>query len=152
NLDKFKLINEIYGFDNGSGFLKQAAQRLAETCAQEPLLARYGGDQFLVIIAIGADNSRAVDRCREILAVMAKPYHFEGEKISIQVSLGLSIFPDDSADVAVLFRQAGTANGFSKQGGSAKYHFYHTDMEASARREMDLRNALSQAIENRELE
>jgi diguanylate cyclase (GGDEF)-like protein/PAS domain S-box-containing protein len=151
-LDKFKLINEIYGFDNGSWFLKEAAQRLADTCGQQPFLARYAGDQFLVIVGVGEDNDPALDCCRDILAAMAKPYDFQGEKVSIQVSLGLSIFPDDSVEVATLFRQAGTANELSKQSGSAKYHFYHTDMEASAKREMDLRNALSQAIENRELE
>lgn len=164
NLDKFKLINEIYGFNTGSEFLKEAARRLREACAGQRFVARYAGDQFLVVMdlstdktlsagnTLSADDTNAIQCCRNILFALGAPYMHQGEKVTIHASLGLSTFPGDSSDVDTLFRQAGTAVERAKQGGSLKYAFYSSDMDIAGRQEMDLRNALSLANVNGEFE
>lgn len=135
DIDNFKQVNDTLGHDVGDLLLKQVTARLAEATRETDLVARQGGDEFLVMIPDiepGIDEKEGRDRALEVAEMMAQrihkgmrlPFSLGDTDLNTSMSIGISIFPYDASDVRTLLKNSDAAMYESKRagsGGSAAY-------------------------------
>ncbi len=146
DLDQFKSVNDTLGHPIGDELLKLVADRL-RGCTREPdTIARLGGDEFAIIMTKMQKMSDAATLSRRIRESIIKPYQIEGHQIVTDISIGISISPEDGTESDELLRNADMALYGAKADGRGTYRFFELEMDArmKARRdlEMDLRKAL----------
>src|SRR5262249_9667064 len=144
--DHFKSINDTLGHGVGDELLKAVALRLKGCIGEEDTIARLGGDEFAVVqtgIGSPSDVATLAARIREALT---RPYELEGHQVPADVSIGISIAPDDTDDPDQLLKNADIALYRSKADGRGTFRFFEPQMHdrVKARRtlELDLRNAI----------
>lgn len=109
DLDQFKGVNDTHGHEIGDQLLKRIAARLVDCVRETDTVCRRGGDEFLVLLAEIEGRQDAVSMTEKILTVLAAPFALEGATVSVGVSIGISVFPDDGSDAAALLRSADKA-------------------------------------------
>ena len=126
DLDGFKPVNDNYGHDTGDFVLKEVGERLTACVRENDTVARLGGDEFVVILVdidANADLNATLDR---ILASIKKPIAIpEGVDVAINLSMGVTIFPEDSGGPDELLNHADEAMYVAKKRGQGYYSFYH---------------------------
>ncbi|MFS8085226.1 MAG: putative bifunctional diguanylate cyclase/phosphodiesterase, partial [Acidobacteriota bacterium] len=153
DFDHFKRINDTLGHDAGDQLLQQVAQRLSATIRESDLVARLGGDEFvLVLTGLNMEQSAhelllLVERVR---GAFGTPFSINGQELSLTVSIGVSMFPDDAIDPSNLIKQADTAMYAAKDQGRNAYRFFTADMNARIQARLQLENALRRALANQE--
>ena len=168
DLDQFKQLNDTYGHDQGDMLLRAVAQRLG-TCirssdrvfrepdveetaveAQRESISRLGGDEFVVILSEigGADDAANV--ARRIIEGLAPPIPLASEEVTITVSIGISIYPDDATDAHILLKHADAAMYNAKDQGRNHYAFFHKGLDQRAAQRFSLACALRKALERDE--
>ncbi len=151
DLDDFKQINDSYGHDVGDQVITLAASRIRETVRQTDTVARYGGDEFLVILTsidTADDASRVAEK---VLTSLAKPYQVDEHQVSLNASIGMAVFPDDGQDPYELLRNADAAMFGAKDEGGNRYEFHSAAIHRAALERMDVELRLRQALEKGEL-
>jgi diguanylate cyclase (GGDEF)-like protein len=146
DLDHFKSVNDTLGHPIGDELLKLVADRL-RGCTREPdTIARLGGDEFAIIMTKMRKTNDPATLARRIRESIIKPYQIEGHQIITDISIGISIAPDDGTEPDELLKNADMALYGAKADGRGAYRFFELEMDArmKARRvlEMDLRRAL----------
>ncbi len=125
DIDKFKRINDTYGHNVGDVVLKETAKRVQNSIRKSDFLARLGGDEFIVILPFINDNADASTIAKKILEAIGQPMQLEdGKELILSLSIGISIFPDDTEDSESLMRLADNAMYTTKQNGGNAYGFY----------------------------
>jgi diguanylate cyclase (GGDEF)-like protein len=109
DLDGFKPINDHYGHKIGDLLLQQVATRLSEGVRHADLAARFGGDEFVVLLADIADCEAATAFAEKLIAKLSASYVIRDIEIKIGVSIGIALLPDDAENVESLIAQADTA-------------------------------------------
>jgi len=152
DLDRFKGINDSFGHHVGDAVLKEVATRLTGCVRGIDTVSRQGGDEFVVILADigGADQAGHV--AANVMLAVARPVQFESRSISLSVSIGISIFPDDGGDIDTLLKHADVAMYHAKQNGRNVFHFFDPDMNARVAEKVQMEQALRQALERQEFE
>ena len=147
DLDHFKSINDTLGHGVGDELLKEVAARLCGCLREVDTVARLGGDEFAVIqteIASPSDVAGLAARIRDALTM---PYELDGHQVPADVSIGISLAPDDTLDPDQLLKNADMALYRSKADGRGTYRFFEPQMDERVRTrrtlELDLRNALA---------
>ncbi len=118
DLDNFKPINDSYGHLSGSGVLRQVADLLRDELREVDSVARYGGDEFVVLLlgASTSDSARVAERIRKVIA--EHPFKAEaGEVVRITCSIGLAAYPQHGSDKETLIRKADESMYVSKRSG-----------------------------------
>jgi diguanylate cyclase (GGDEF)-like protein/PAS domain S-box-containing protein len=150
DLDRFKHVNEALGHDVGNQLLQKVAQRLETFVYAEELLARMSGDEFAMVLNVD-DSALLSQRLHQILLAMAEPYYIEGLSLTASVSMGVSLYPQDSLETNTLLAHADSALYQAKANGRNAVEFFSfaagKDQLQLLRLEADLR----QAIERHEL-
>jgi diguanylate cyclase (GGDEF)-like protein len=153
DFDHFKRINDTLGHDTGDQLLQQVAQRLSSTIRESDLVARLGGDEFVLILT-GLNMAQSahelmllVERVRNMFTT---PFSVNGQDLTLTVSIGVSLFPDDGVDAPSLIKQADTAMYAAKEQGRNAYRFFTADMNAKIQARLQLENALRRALANDE--
>ncbi len=146
DLDHFKGVNDTLGHPVGDELLKLVADRL-RGCTREPdTIARLGGDEFAIIMTQLHKPDDAATLSRRIRNSITKPYLVDGHQIIVDISIGVSVAPDDGIDADQLLKNADMALYGAKGDGRGMYRFFEPEMDTrmKARRdlEMDLRQAL----------
>jgi diguanylate cyclase (GGDEF)-like protein len=147
DLDHLKRVNDTLGHPIGDQLLKQVADRLRACVRDIDLVARLSGDEFAVIqssIEDPADVSALATRIRDAIHA---PYEIEGHHIVVDISVGISIAPNDATEFNELLKAADIALYEAKNTGRGTYCFFEADMNARMQTrsglERDLRNALA---------
>lgn len=126
DLDGFKQVNDSFGHEVGDRILKKAAGRLEEQLRQSDIIARMGGDEFVILLNdINLDDADAL--LHRVLGALKEPIEINGITIRIGVSIGATLFPDDCEDIDILIRHADAAMYLSKEGGRNRITYYDSE-------------------------
>jgi diguanylate cyclase (GGDEF)-like protein/PAS domain S-box-containing protein len=124
DLDGFKLVNDRLGHDAGDDLLRRVAGRMARRLRDIDTLARLGGDEFVLVLEQLAEDADAEDVARSIISRLTRWFRLSnGKKVSVGVSIGISIYPDDGDDADALLRQADVALYRAKSAGRGTVKF-----------------------------
>lgn len=131
DIDHFKRINDQHGQEVGDLLIAAFAQRISHLLHGDDILARVGGDEFVLLLHQGADD----DTLRQLLAAIRQPLFLRGRRLQVTVSLGVTFYPQDDEDGDVLLRHATQAMYRAKQQGRDTFHVFDTglDRELQAR-------------------
>jgi diguanylate cyclase (GGDEF)-like protein/PAS domain S-box-containing protein len=127
DIDDFKRVNDTHGHLVGDELLRAVAQRLRALVRPGDVLARPGGDEFLLLIRDVADASAtAIDIAARVVEALRRPIHLEGRMpLEVRASVGVSTYPHDAANLEELQRHADAAMYIAKSGGKDDFHVYH---------------------------
>lgn len=128
DLDHFKPINDVLGHGGGDDVLQLAAHRLQSAVRQSDTVSRYGGDEFLVLLADMGQTSDAALIVGKILTALAEPCSVGGQVLRLSASVGIAVFPQDGDDPATLIQRADAAMYRVKRAGGGDFEFHHDDI------------------------
>jgi diguanylate cyclase (GGDEF)-like protein/PAS domain S-box-containing protein len=130
DLDGFKRVNDSLGHDAGDDLLRRVAQRISRRLRDIDTLARLGGDEFVLVLEQLADDGDAEDVARSIISRLTRWFRLsDGNKVSVGVSIGISVYPGDGDDANVLLRRADVALYRAKAAGRGTLKFAHEIIE-----------------------
>lgn len=127
DVDKFKFVNDIHGHNAGDEVLKQVAKRLQEAVRTTDIFGRLGGDEFLVIQPFINGKDDPLMLANRILDYVAKPVKWNNVNLDVHISIGISIYPEDSDNTQGLIHNADIAMYAIKQKGGNAYNFYSSN-------------------------
>ncbi|NWG87361.1 MAG: diguanylate cyclase [Hydrogenophilaceae bacterium] len=124
DLDRFKNINDSLGHHLGDLLLKEVARRFDAVVGKEGFLARWGGDEFVVLVRVLADVEQIMALGYRISHALGEPFDIAGHHLSITSSIGIAVCPDDGTDLITLARNADTAMFHAKAHGRDNIVFF----------------------------
>lgn len=144
DLDYIREINESYGHGIGDQILAQVAQKLLDLAGDNSIVARFGGNDFILVVN-QADREQLVQKARHILAAIRQPISIHERSFSIGGSIGIALYPDDADCHADLLSRADLAMARIKESGGG-YRFYQPEMTEVLSRKLDLAHRLESAL------
>ncbi|MDP2196421.1 MAG: EAL domain-containing protein [Rhodocyclaceae bacterium] len=151
DLNRFKPINDSLGHDVGDRLLKQVAERLRDAVRAEDVVARMGGDEFVVGLFDITRREHAAVVAQKLLAALDPPFWVEEHELKAGASIGISIYPRDGFDTESLLRMADIAMYRAKQSGQDSYAFYSHEMNRRALDRLKIESGLRRGIDRNEL-
>ena len=146
DLDNFKQVNDTLGHAVGDELLCAVADRLGSCVREIDTVARLGGDEFAIIQADTQRPEDAARLARRIVECLGEPYEFDGQRIVIGCSVGISLSPGDGTSGEKLLKNADVALYRAKAEGRGIWRFFETEMDESLQKrralELDLREAM----------
>ncbi len=150
DLDRFKEINDSLGHETGDNVVKSLAKRLSSQLRQIDTIARFGGDEFIILIESFADMQDVQEVLNKLMDSMKEPFDINGHKLLLTMSAGVSIYPDDGDDAEVLIRNADTAMYRAKDDGRNTSHFYTKELTKQSFAHMVMSKNIRDALEAKE--
>ncbi|GLQ33082.1 sensor domain-containing protein [Litoribrevibacter albus] len=147
DLDGFKYVNDTLGHDFGDLLLCHAAMRLKDCIRDIDLLARYGGDEFIVMMDEVTSVRQVTDLADAIIKELERPFVIRGESLYMTTSIGISLYPNDGDVAEGLIRDADMAMYHAKAKGRNNYQFFAKELAVLSSHRLSLRNKLKTAIE-----
>ena len=151
DIDHFKLINDSLGHAAGDELLTGVAPRLKEALRPGDTVARFGGDEFAVLIEDLADEREAVEVAERIGALFTRPFVLAGIEHFVTVSVGIALAREAGERPETLIRDADVAMYRAKERGRGRYELFDQVMRARAVERLQLENELRRAIGRDEL-
>ncbi len=149
DMDHFKHINDSLGHHVGDKLLVEVASRLRDSVRDSDVVARLGGDEFVVVLTdVAQDTVAAV--AAKLIKNLSRSYVLDDHTLHSTPSIGISLFPEDGADVETLMKNADTAMYHAKEAGRNNFQFFTAAMNASATERILLEGHLRRAIEKGE--
>lgn len=150
DVDRFKQINDSLGHTVGDRLLKTVAERIRSSIRDEDTVARFGGDEFTVLIHIIGKVEDAGKIAQKILDSMKTPIRIDDRDFVVTCSIGVSIYSVDGADSETLIRNADTAMYRAKDLGRNSYQFYAATMNHKALEALEVENGMRRALAQNE--
>ena len=151
DLDRFKYLNDTFGHTAGDQLLIEVGKRLSHALRKGDTIARFGGDEFVVLLEDVDDRGYILDKARSLLALLKKPFEFEKHSFVIYGSIGIAMFPDDGTDGQTLLKHADTAMYQAKR-SQEHIRFYAPQMSEHTLKSLVLEKELHEALKRREFE
>jgi diguanylate cyclase (GGDEF)-like protein len=147
DLDHFKMVNDTLGHEAGDQLLVMATKRIRESVRATDVLCRLGGDEFVMIMegASPQDGHRLV---RDIIAAFAVPFEIDKQRVYCTVSIGVSVYPDDTVDTQTLLAYADLAMYRAKQNGRNDFEFYTTNLNFIAHQWLEMEHGIRHALKD----
>ena len=150
NIDRFKTINDSLGYTAGDRLLQSVAQRLTSCVRESDTVARFGGDEFAVLLTQIPRAQDAANVARAIKQALDQAFIFDDQEIFVSSSIGISMFPQDGRDTAGLLKTAGVALDRAKVQGGNTFHFYTAGGTTRALKQLVLESNLRPGLERSE--
>jgi diguanylate cyclase (GGDEF)-like protein len=152
DLDQFKYINDSLGHQAGDKLLKTVAQRLVACVRDTDMVARQGGDEFVIVLGNQRDEESITEVLQRILTSVSQPWLMDERELNITCSLGVSRYPEDGDDVETLLKNADSAMYKAKEVGRNNFQFFASNMHAQVPNHLDMLVNLRHAIEYEEFQ
>jgi diguanylate cyclase (GGDEF)-like protein/PAS domain S-box-containing protein len=150
DLDRFKDVNDSLGHDMGDVLLKKVSKRLERGIREYDTLARWGGDEFVMIIPDLKEEEDVIPIIRNIMQSLASTFQVQSKKIKVTNSIGISFFPKDGELPNNLLKNADSAMYHAKSEGRNNFQFYQRHMSEYVTEKLDLENDLMLGIERKQ--
>ena len=150
DIDRFKSINDTYGFDTGDAVLIEVAKRLIASVRDGDTVARLGNDDFGVLLIDIAQSDDIILVVEKIMKNASQTIHFNGKEIVLTLSVGISVYPNDGKDASSLIKNADLAFAKAKQQGRKGYQFYTEGLDVKASEFVLMEKNLFNAMKNEE--
>jgi len=150
DLDEFKHVNDSHGHAAGDRLLKLAAERLLSQLRPGDSVARFGGDEFVVLLSPFDSDAQAAHVAERIVDAFGKPFAIGDDQHRIGASVGIAVYPRDGVDAATLIRHGDIAMYAGKAEGKGQYRFFDPAQSTSLKSRTQLRQRLLEAIEERQ--
>ena len=150
DLDRFKEINDTHGHALGDQVLVEIGRRFQSVMRQADTMARFGGDEF-VIIAGQSDQSSAVRIAERLQQALGEPIAVKGRPFSVGASIGIAFYPEDGKSSDELLKHADIAMYRAKESGGG-YRFYRPEMSAGLAKRLEIANRLNSAMKAGQLQ
>ncbi|MER3421434.1 MAG: diguanylate kinase, partial [Chloroflexota bacterium] len=152
DLDGFKVINDSLGHATGDALLRVVAQRLTACGSARDLVARFGGDEFALLLPAVRGPRHALRRAEQIIEALCHPFPVEGREFFISASIGVTVTRAQQVSTDELLREADIALYQAKTGGKARAVLFAASMNEQVRKRLELETDLHRALERGELE
>lgn len=150
DIDQFKYINDSLGHQYGDELLKVITQRLLDSVRAEDTVARFGGDEFVVVFPAVNLISDVSKLAQKLLSQIKQPYQLAGHDLTVTGSIGISLYPDDALEPDELIQHADSAMYLAKEKGRNNSQFYTREINEKNLRRLNLEKALRKALRQRE--
>ena len=150
DLDNFKPVNDSLGHHAGDELLREVARRLLAAVRQADIVARIGGDEFVLVLADMAHLDDASRVAAKVIDAVNLPVPIESRKLSVSASIGISVFPGDGDNAIDLIRHADAAMYHAKDSGRNNFQFFRPTMSARAVDVLNQESMLRAAIAGRQ--
>ena len=155
DLDDFKLLNDTLGHEAGDELLRQVSTRLQEALRSTDMLARHGGDEFILLMA---NRKESVDYVSDftilastvaerIIDLLKRPFHLQRQTVHIGASIGISSYPGDADTPMTLLQHADSAMYRAKARGRGCYQYYSSELSQQQSERLQLLNKIHTAID-----
>jgi len=132
DVDHFKHVNDALGHGIGDQLLQSIAQRLLTCVRNSDTVSRHGGDEFVVLLSEVARAGDVASTANKILAAVSRPHRIGNQDLSVTVSVGIGVYPDDGTDAETLLENADVALFHAKARGRSTHQFFERHMNAGA--------------------
>lgn len=147
DLDGFKRVNDNFGHAMGDKLLQLVAQRMKSCLRESDMVARQGGDEFIVVLQeISADADAGIIALK-LIEILGATYEIDEHRIHIGASIGIAFYPADGADADTLIQHADMAMYLSKSSGRETLNFFGTSLANQVKAQKDIKSLLASAIE-----
>jgi diguanylate cyclase (GGDEF)-like protein/PAS domain S-box-containing protein len=150
DLDQFKKINDTWGHSTGDRLLRMAAERICGSVREEDIVGRFGGDEFAVVLPNILNPWDTELVVHKILNAFSEPFVLGINEASVTASIGVTIFPNDSTDPAILLQNADAAMYRAKEVGRNTFKYFTTELNQQATERMRIEGQLLRALERDE--
>jgi diguanylate cyclase (GGDEF)-like protein len=155
DIDDFKRVNDTLGHEAGDEVLQQFAHRIREAVelmgGDDALLARFGGDEFVILIQDGDVRSSATRLAEKLVAELGRPIVVQDRQVFLGTSIGITLFPEDASGATALMKNGDIAMYQAKVAGKNCYRFYSRAMDQAVERRVRMEQELRGAWERGEL-
>lgn len=149
DIDRFKFINDILGHSAGDQLLKETAKRLRSSVKSIDMVARMGGDEFIVLLNKLPSPDTAVQTVKRLQQVFEKPFHLSNQEVYVNASFGISTYPTDGEDAHTLLRNSDFALLRTKDEGGGGFKQYHVSIPSALRKvSLDLDTQIRRALKD----
>ncbi len=152
DLDHFKQVNDMHGHETGDALLAQVATRIADVTRNYDLLARFGGDEFVMIMSNVEHRSDVIYVAEKIIASFKETFDLPRASVQASTSIGISIFPEDGSNPSELLKNADLAMYRAKADGRNCYQFFNSEMNLELQYSQWVQTNLREALEQNHLE
>ncbi|MEH2246899.1 EAL domain-containing protein [Nostoc sp.] len=150
DLDRFKVINDTLGHTLGDELLQSVAQRLKDSLRGKDTIARWGGDEFTILLPRVNDIEEVTLVAYKILQSLEDAFHLQEHELYVTASLGIALLDNNSPDAETLIQHADTALYYAKDKGRNNYQFYSLSLSAKNPELLTLEKSLRYALERKE--
>jgi diguanylate cyclase (GGDEF)-like protein len=151
DLDRFKQVNDTLGHSIGDRLLQQVAGRFSQVIRSQDLLARMGGDEFMLMMPEIHQKQQVSSTARQLLSTLHEPFIIEEHDLYVSASIGISISTSTAYNSSALQRSADIAMYHAKHCGGNMYSYYSPSMQKPDKDRLQLESHLRRAIERNEL-
>ncbi len=146
DLDRFKDVNDALGHSAGDGLLRAVAGRLTACLAPGDLVARIGGDEFLILQALQPGRETAAELAARVITELSRSYVIEARHVSVGLSVGIALAPQHAADPGQLLRFGDMALYDAKARGRGQARVFTPELETALRQRSELEHDLRRAV------
>lgn len=150
DIDNFKGINDTLGHLFGDEVLKEVSNRLKAFGAENAFISRFGGDEFLILYKCKDSIDDIINFILNVFVIMDEELTIDENKLKIEFSMGIAVFPKDSRNMDELIRYADLAMYSVKSKGKNNYAFFNSNMADDLNRKLEIKDILLEAIEKEE--